>query len=95
MAYAFFGDVTSGAGRSLFMPVANWFAAAMYARGEKHVLRALMEMDEHRLQDLGLARADIRQALHAGGTGTLHRYRCFASGKSPVGRYLKPRCRYP
>ncbi len=47
--------------------LANWFAAARAKRVRRAALRSLLELDTHRLDDLGIQRHDLFEALD--GTG--------------------------
>jgi len=44
-------------------PLTRWFAALRAARTRKLALATLMEMDETRLRDLGIERADVLEAI--------------------------------
>jgi uncharacterized protein YjiS (DUF1127 family) len=49
--------------RRAFVAVANAFAAWKAARARRIALSSLMEMDAHRLNDLGLNAQDVVEAL--------------------------------
>lgn len=45
-------------------PLARWFAAFRAARTRKLALAELMNMDDERLRDLGIARQDVLEAIY-------------------------------
>jgi uncharacterized protein YjiS (DUF1127 family) len=47
----------------------RWVAKARAARAQRIALGALLEFDSHRLDDLGINRADLFDALHHSPTG--------------------------
>lgn len=49
-----------------FAAFARWIAKAQAARTRRVALMALMELDHSRLNDLGISRSDISQALARG-----------------------------
>jgi uncharacterized protein YjiS (DUF1127 family) len=50
---------------NLLATVARWVAAANARRGRRITLAALLAYDEARLDDLGLSRGDIADAINA------------------------------
>jgi len=68
MAYLLSGERsnTAAASTTPFKAVANWLRAGAKTRVQRNATRALLQMDEDRLLDLGLTRQDIVDALHGG-----------------------------
>jgi uncharacterized protein YjiS (DUF1127 family) len=46
-----------------FRSVATWFAAVRAERARRLMLRSLLEMDAHRLDDLGISAHDVMKAV--------------------------------
>jgi uncharacterized protein YjiS (DUF1127 family) len=44
--------------------VANWFAQLRAERYQRVALKSLLDLDPHRLRDLGIERSDLFDALH-------------------------------
>lgn len=66
MAYSLSGERPHVAAVSLnpFRAVARWVANARAARAQRIALGTLLEFDTHRLEDLGINRGDLFDALH-------------------------------
>ncbi|MEQ1901017.1 MAG: hypothetical protein ABL866_09820 [Devosia sp.] len=45
--------------------VVAWYGKALAARSQRIALRSLLSMDAHRLDDLGINRGDLFDAMHA------------------------------
>jgi uncharacterized protein YjiS (DUF1127 family) len=67
MAYALSGERSLAAARSLRPLIALFrrLAEAHAAARRRQMLRALMEMDDYRLWDVGIARGDLAHALRS------------------------------
>jgi uncharacterized protein YjiS (DUF1127 family) len=55
-------DIATGA----FRAVANWVATQRAESARRLALRDLLEMESHRLNDLGINAFDVQQALRRG-----------------------------
>jgi uncharacterized protein YjiS (DUF1127 family) len=67
MAYALSGERSHAAARPL-RPLIALFRRLVEARAaarRRQILRALMEMDDYRLWDVGIARGDLAHALRS------------------------------
>jgi len=67
MALVLSGERPAAAPLSLtpFRMVANWFAQFRAERSQRVALKSLLELDPHRLRDLGIERSDLFDALCA------------------------------
>ena len=67
MAYSLSGERPIAAAWPISVFAAAWAAVAraVKARRRRVLLRTLLEMDEHRLWDLGISREDLRRALRS------------------------------
>ncbi|MDB5506074.1 MAG: hypothetical protein JWR75_712 [Devosia sp.] len=65
MAFSLASDrpVSAAAPRSLFSGALNWLAQINTERARKTSLTALLELDQSRLNDLGINRDDVLEAL--------------------------------
>ena len=43
----------------------RWIAKVNADRARRNALKSLLELDTHRLQDLGISRSDVEMALHS------------------------------
>lgn len=70
MALSLYGERPSAAAMpvSPFAVFARWVAKAQAARTRRTALAALMDLDQARLDDLGLERQDVVAALRLNGT---------------------------
>jgi uncharacterized protein YjiS (DUF1127 family) len=80
MAYLLSGERSPLADASSSHPfgaIVRWFAKVHSARARRTALSTLLEMEDHRLDDLGLCRQDIAEALRNPdrGAGELSRRR--------------------
>ncbi|MDO8360716.1 MAG: hypothetical protein Q7T08_11845 [Devosia sp.] len=68
MALVLSGERPAAAANSInpFRLVVAWFAKARTAREQRLALGNLLELDSHRLDDLGINRGDLFDAMHAG-----------------------------
>lgn len=48
-----------------FRGLVNWFTAARVRRAQRLALKTLLEYEPHRLEDLGITRLDLFEALEA------------------------------
>lgn len=69
MAYSLTSERPAVAARSttLFAGIGSWFANAKAKRTRRTALAALLDFDESMLDDLGVSRQDIADAIHAPG----------------------------
>lgn len=67
MAYALSGERPQGAAWLLrpFIAFGRWLADARAATRRRKVLAALLDLDDYRLWDLGIGRADLAHAVRA------------------------------
>ena len=67
MALVLSGERPAAAASPLnpFRMVANWFAQLRAERNQRVALKSLLDLDSHRLRDLGIERADLFDALRA------------------------------
>ena len=70
MAYSLSGERPQVAAVSLnpFRVLARWAVKARAARAQRIALGTLLEFDSHRLEDLGINRGDLFDALHHSAT---------------------------
>ncbi|WP_375449766.1 hypothetical protein [uncultured Devosia sp.] len=75
MALSLFGERPHAAAMPAdpFAKFARWLAKAQAARTRRTALAALLELDHARLNDLGIDRRDVLDALQARGSGLGHR----------------------
>ena len=71
MALSLYGERPHAAAMpaSPFAVFARWVAKAQAARTRRTALAALLELDHSRLNDLGIDRQDVVEAMHARGMG--------------------------
>ena len=75
MALSLYGERPSVAAMpvSPFAVFARWVAKAHAARARRTALAALLELDHCRLDDLGIDRGDILEAMQLGGASAGHK----------------------
>lgn len=67
MALVLSGERPAAAASSLnpVRALLQWFAKARAARTQRMALDSLLDLDAHRLEDLGINRGDLFDAMHA------------------------------
>jgi uncharacterized protein YjiS (DUF1127 family) len=67
MALVLSGERPAAAASSLnpVSMIATWFAKLRAERAQRIALKSLLELDTHRLRDLGIERSDLFDALQA------------------------------
>lgn len=65
MAYSLFGERPAAAAhtQSLFSSFRNWLEVTRRERAHRAAFKSLLELDEHLLDDVGVSRQDIVDAM--------------------------------